>query len=305
MHLVRYLAPGAQTPTIGVRNDDHVTPLRSTETIAELLRLPLAEFRDRLAPEHSAEAPTPVGNVLSLPPIDGRTEVWASGVTYERSRGARIEESSDGSIYQRVYDEARPELFFKAQPWRVVTDDEPVAIREDSPLNVPEPELALVVNRDGDIVGLTTCNDMSSRSIEGDNPLYLPQAKIYSGSCSLSSGIRPSWLVEDPTNLAIRMAVHRDGNVVWCGETSTSRLRRQLRDLVAALFEGTDFPDGAVLATGTGIVPEMSFTLRAGDRVDIEIEGVASLSNPVVRGREPMSWLVESLDQPTVRSALR
>ncbi|RCW45808.1 2-dehydro-3-deoxy-D-arabinonate dehydratase [Halopolyspora algeriensis] len=305
MHLVRYLLPGTDTPTIGVRNDNVVTPLSSTATIAELLRLPLAEFRRRLTQEPPTEAPIPVDNVQLLPPIDGRTEVWASGVTYERSRGARVEESSDGSIYQQVYDAARPELFFKAQPWRVVTHGEPVAIREDSPLNVPEPELALVLNRSGEILGLTACNDMSSRSIEGDNPLYLPQAKIYSGSCSLATGIRPFWQVEDPADLTIRMSIHRDGKQVWYGETSTSRLRRKLQDLVAPLFAGTDFPDGAVLATGTGIVPELSFTLHAGDRVEIEIDGVASLSNPVVRGREPMSWLVESLDQPNVRSVLR
>lgn len=304
MHLVRYLVPGTETPVIGVRDDDLVTPLRSAGTVAELLRLPLAEIRGLLARSPTG-TPTPVGELLLLPPIDGRTEVWASGVTYERSRGARIEESDDGSVYQQVYEATRPELFFKAQPWRVVTHGEPVAVREDSTLNVPEPELALVINRTGEIIGLTACNDMSSRSIEGNNPLYLPQAKIYSGSCSLAAGILPSWEVDDPANLTIRMDVHRDGHRVWHGETSTAKLRRQLTDLVAALFTGTDFPDGAVLATGTGIVPELSFTLHPGDRVDIDIDGVAELSNPVVRGREAMSWLVECLERPGRRSALR
>ncbi len=303
MHLVRYLVPGADTAVIGTSDGDHVSPLTSVGSVAELLRLPRSALRDLVATGDSAAA-VPVSDVRLLPPVDGRTEVWASGVTYERSRGARMEESDTAAIYHHVYDATRPELFFKAQPWRVVTDGEPVAIREDSPLNVPEPELALVINRGGEIVGLTACNDMSSRSIEGENPLYLPQAKIYSGSCSLAAGIRPVWET-DPADLAIRMAVHRDGVPVWQGETSTSRLRRALADLVAALFDGTDFPDGAVLATGTGIVPELSFTLHAGDRIDIDIDGVATLSNTVVRGREPMSWLADSVDRPTTRSVLR
>ncbi|MBA8826470.1 2-dehydro-3-deoxy-D-arabinonate dehydratase [Saccharopolyspora lacisalsi] len=304
MHLVRYLAPQAAAPEVGVCRESHVTPLRGVDTVAELLRLPSVEFRERLeAPPETT--PVPVSDVRLLPPIDGHTEVWAGGVTYERSRGARVAESNDGSIYEQIYDAARPELFFKAQPWRVVTDGEPVAIRSDSPLNVPEPELALVLNRDGEILGLTACNDMSSRSIEGDNPLYLPQAKIYNGSCGLATGIRPGWLVDDPTDLAIRMTIHRDGAQAWRGETSTGKLHRTLRELVTALFDGCDFPDGAVLATGTGIVPELNFTLRAGDRVDIAIDGVAELSNPVVRGREAMAWLVESLDKPELRRTPR
>lgn len=304
MHLVRYLPAGANTPIVGVRTDDHVAPVHGAETVAQLLRLPPDEFRERLqAPP--ASPPVPVGDVLLLPPVDGHTEIWAGGVTYERSRGARMEESSDGSIYEQVYDATRPELFFKAPPWRTVTDGEPVAVRADSPLNVPEPELALVLNRDGEIVGLTACNDMSSRSIEGENPLYLPQAKVYNGSCALAAGIRPAWMVDDPADLTIRMTVHRDGRPVWRGETSTNRLHRELRDLVTALFDGCDFPDGAVLATGTGIVPELDFTLLAGDRVDIDIAGVAALSNPVVQGREAMSWLVESLDKPELRRTRR
>lgn len=304
MHLVRYLPAGATAPAVGVRHDDHVTPLRGVDTIAELLRLPLTEFRDRLDNQRG-DAPLPLDDLYLLPPVDGRTEIWASGVTYERSRGARMEESSDGSCYEQVYDAVRPELFFKAQSWRVVTDGEPVAIRSDSPLNVPEPELALVCNRDGEILALTACNDMSSRSIEGDNPLYLPQAKVYDGSCALAAGLCPAWMVDDPTDLAIRMTIHRAGRPAWRGETSTGRLHRHLRDLVTALFAGCDFPDGAVLATGTGIVPELSFTLLAGDRVDIAIDGVAELSNSVVQGRDAMSWLVESLDKPELRRALR
>ncbi len=165
-----------------------------------------------------------------------------------------------------------------------------MALRADSTLDVPEPELAVVANSAGEIVGYTVCNDMSSRSIEGENPLYLPQAKIYSGACSVATGIRPAWEV-DTSDLAITMRVLRDGEIAYEGETSTARLHRTLEELVATLFEPTDFPDGAVLSTGTGIVPEMSFTLTEGDVVEIEIAQVGTLTNPVVRGREPMTWL--------------
>ncbi|SDJ72629.1 2-dehydro-3-deoxy-D-arabinonate dehydratase [Actinopolyspora mzabensis] len=301
MHLVRYVDPGTGTARIGRHEGDRVTPLPSVESIAELLRLPATEFREFLERDNSADS-TPESGARLLPPVDGRTEVWASGVTYERSRGARVEESEAGTVYVHVYDAPRPELFFKAPAWRVVTDGDPVAIRADSPLNVPEPELALVVNSRGEIVGLTACNDMSSRSLEGENPLYLPQAKVYNGSCGLSAGIRPIWQVDDPTDLRIRMTVRRDGDEVWRGETSTAKLHRSPRELVDALFAETDFPDGAVLATGTGIIPELDFTLAPDDLIEIEIDEVARLSNHVVRGRETTSWFTASPDQPKARA---
>lgn len=289
MEIVRYLTPGDSHPKVGIRHDGTVAPA-PWATVAELLREPLDVLREKLAPSGEDVAVT---DVRFLPPVDGHTEVWAAGVTYERSRSGRVEESSEPSVYDKVYDAQRPEIFLKAVAWRVVTDGEPVAIRADSTVDVPEPELAVVANSFGEIVGYTVCNDMSSRSIEGENPLYIPQAKIYSGSCALATGIRPAWEVPDAADLAVTIAVHRDGEVVFSGATSTGRLHRALEGLVAALFEPTDFPDGAVLSTGTGIVPELSFSLADGDRVEIDIAQVGSLSNPVVRGREAMQWLLD------------
>jgi 2-dehydro-3-deoxy-D-arabinonate dehydratase len=296
MEIVRYVEPGAEVPRVGVRMQGRVAPV-GFGSVAELLRLPLAALRGALDPTgpevDSAE-------VTFLPPVDGRTEVWAAGVTYERSRTGRVEESSQASIYEKVYDAQRPEIFLKSVAWRVVTDGEPVALRADSTLDVPEPELAVVANSAGEIVGYSVCNDMSSRSIEGENPLYLPQAKIYSGCCAVATGIRPAWEV-DAGDLAITMRVVRGDDVAYEGETSTARLHRTLEELVATLFEPTDFPDGAMLSTGTGIVPEMSFTLTEGDTVEIDIAQVGTLSNPVVRGREPMTWLVDALERPEAR----
>jgi 2-dehydro-3-deoxy-D-arabinonate dehydratase len=297
MEIVRYVESGASAPRVGLRRDATVAPL-PWGSVAELLREPLDVLRDRLMPDGpEVDAAT----VRFLPPVDGYTEVWASGVTYEKSRSGRVAESTEASVYEKVYDAKRPELFLKAVAWRVVTDGEPVAVRADSAVDVPEPELAVVANRAGEIVGYTVCNDMSSRSIEGENPLYIPQAKIYSGSCALATGIRPAWEVPDAADLTISIRVLRDGLVAFEGETSTARLHRTLEELVAVLFEPTDFPDGAILSTGTGIVPELSFSLVEGDRVEIDVEHVGSLANPVVRGREPMSWLVDALDRPDVR----
>ena len=296
MEIVRYVEPGAAEARVGLRQDGRVAPV-GFDSVAALLREPVATLREKLGP---AGPEVDAAEVTFLPPVDGRTEVWAAGVTYERSRTGRVEESSAATIYEKVYDAVRPEIFLKSVAWRLVTDGEPVALRADSELDVPEPELAVVANSAGEIVGYTVCNDMSSRSIEGENPLYLPQAKIYSGACSVATGIRPAWEV-DTSDLAITMRVMRDGEVAYDGETSTARLHRTLEELVATLFEPTDFPDGAVLSTGTGIVPEMSFSLAEGDVVEIEIAQVGTLTNPVVRGREPMTWLVDALERPDAR----
>jgi 2-dehydro-3-deoxy-D-arabinonate dehydratase len=224
-----------------------------------------------------------------LPPIDGLTEVWASGVTYRRSREARVEESSVKDVYTRVYDAERPELFFKSVAWRVVGGDEPIGIRSDSSLNVPEPELALVVNAFGELVGVTICDDVSSRSIEAENPLYLPQAKIYAGACALGPGIRPLWEVPSLDDLAISVRVERAGEVVWADATSTSALHRALSDLVEHLFRAMHFPQGVVLSTGTGLVPDIAFTLHPGDEVTITIDAIGTLRNVVKEGRNAFS----------------
>ena len=275
-------------------------PLEGVDTMAELLRLPLAEVRERA--DQAARAPgTDVAGTAALPPVDGDTEVWASGVTYERSRQARGEESDDADIYDRVYDAERPELFFKAPAWRVVTGGEPVAYRADSPLNVPEPELALVVNAHGEVVGYCVCDDMSSRSVEGENALYLPQAKVYAGSCALSALVRPVWDLPDVLSGEITMSVVREGGEAFAGRVALSAMRRDPAVLAAYLLRSQPFPDGAVLATGTGIVPEMDFTLAAGDRIDIAITGVGVLSNPVVEGTEALEWLVAARRDPRAR----
>ncbi|HLI05625.1 MAG TPA: fumarylacetoacetate hydrolase family protein [Ktedonobacteraceae bacterium] len=220
-----------------------------------------------------------------LAPIDGETEVWAAGVTYKRSEEARMEESGTPDIYARVYTAQRPELFFKANPRRVAGPGAPIAIRADSTWDVPEPELALVINASGEIIGYTIANDMSSRSIEGENPLYLPQAKVYANCCALGPGITPTWEIPDPYNLTIGLTIEREGHVYWQGETSTGALKRRFDELVSYLFLENDFPDGAILCTGTGLVPESQFTLQPGDIVQITINPTGILRNPVVRGK--------------------
>src|SRR5262245_2718862 len=284
MHLVRYDAGGRQR--VGVLADGRVTPV-PVGTMAELLALPLDELRVTVEKANGDPA-TPD---RLLPPLDGRGEVWCAGVTYARSRSARMEESTEQSVYDRVYWADRPEVFLKSPAWRLVTDGDQIGIRTDSGHDVPEPELAVVANAHGEIVGFIVCNDVSSRSIEGENPLYIPQAKVFAGGCALSAGIRPVWEVPDPTALTITASVRRSGAEVFAGTTSTTQLVRRLQDLVDVLFVGSDFPDGVILSTGTGIVPEMDFRLEAGDVVRIEIDEVGSLTNPVAVGKEPFGYL--------------
>jgi 2-dehydro-3-deoxy-D-arabinonate dehydratase len=276
--LVRY-ATGAGA-AVGVRTDGVVRALAGVGDMDDLLAGRLEEIR-----EHLESPGDVVPDARLLAPVHGRTEVWAAGVTYERSRDARQEESADADVYARVYAADRPELFFKSVAWRVVTDGEPVGVRADSTLDVPEPELALVVNAHGEIVGYTVCNDMSSRSIEGENPLYLPQAKVYAGACALATGVRPAWEVTDPYALAVEVSVSRSGAAVWEARTSTARLHRRLDDLVDWLVRELEFPAGVVLATGTGVAPDLDFSLAAGDEIEIAIEEVGVLRNRVERGR--------------------
>lgn len=213
-----------------------------------------------------------------LAPLDEQ-EVWAAGVTYERSRSARMEESQQASVYDQVYEAERPELFFKAPAWRVRGPGETVGIRADSAWNVPEPELALVITAALGIAGLTVGNDLSSRTIEGQNPLYLPQAKVYDRSCALGPAIVPFDAVTLPVDL--HLSIGRAGATVFEGSTSTGRLRRPLGTLVEHLGRALAFPDGAVLLTGTGIVPDAPFTLSDGDVVRIDAGPLGSLTNPV------------------------
>jgi 2-dehydro-3-deoxy-D-arabinonate dehydratase len=256
-----------------------------------MLQLGLDEIEALLA-QAKAQQPIPMETVRFLPPIDGTTEVWAAGVTYKVSREARVEESGDQDIYRRVYEAERPELFFKASAWRVVTDGEPIGVRADSPNNVPEPELGLVLNNRGDLVGFTTVDDVSSRSIEGSNPLYLPQAKVYDGSCALGPSITPRWL-GSRGSFQISMSISRRGHQVFTGEASTAEMKRSFDELARSLFHQTSFPEGAVLATGTSLVPPMSQTLAIGDVVEIEIDGLARLVTPVAPAQAVGRWLME------------
>ncbi len=216
-----------------------------------------------------------------LAPVDTQ-DIWASGVTYIRSRAARQEEAIDGGdVYARVYDAERPELFFKAKGSQVIGPLDAVGIRQDATWSVPEPELAVVMNPAMEVVGFSVGNDMSSRDIEGENPLYLPQAKMYRRSCSLGIG-----LTLMPTHtmpqVGIEITIERDGKPVLQETTSTSAMKRTLPELVGYLGKCMDFPDGVVLLTGTGIVPPSDFTLHEGDIVRITIEGIGSLTNTVV-----------------------
>ena len=213
-------------------------------------------------------------------PIESQ-EVWCSGVTYERSRDARMEESTEPSIYDRIYDAARPELFFKAAGWRVRGPGEPVAIRGDSGWDMAEPELGLVLAADGGVAGYVIGNDMSSRTIEGENPLYLPQAKVYDQACALGPAIVPAGESTDPV-FPVRMVLTRGTETLFDASTSTARLRRSFGDLSTYLFHALSFPVGAVLLTGTGVVPDAEITLRAGDHVRIEMGVLGVLENPVV-----------------------
>jgi 2-dehydro-3-deoxy-D-arabinonate dehydratase len=216
-------------------------------------------------------------------PIE-RQEVWAAGVTYLRSKTARMEESGfSANAYDRVYDAARPEIFFKSLPEKVVSPGEPVGIRQDARWNVPEPELVVVLNSRGHIVGYTIGNDMSSRDIEGENLLYLPQAKIYERSCAIGPWITVGVSEADARNWTIRLEIRRDNGLIFEGETSVGQIKRSFVELAEFLFRSQVFAHGAVLLTGTGIVPPDNFTLEPDDQVLISISGIGTLHNIVTQ----------------------
>jgi 2-dehydro-3-deoxy-D-arabinonate dehydratase len=223
----------------------------------------------------------PLGNLELLPPVD-QHEVWAAGVTYLRSKKARMEESeASASLYDKVYEAERPELFFKSLPHKVVGHRGNVGIRRDAKWNVPEPELALVLTSKGKVVGYTIGNDMSSRDIEGENALYLPQAKVYKGSCALGPFMVLGASEEVARTWQIKLRIERDHKGVFEGDTAVNQIRRPFAELANFLFRSQDFPHGAILLTGTGIIPPDEFSLKENDRVSIEISGIGTLCNSV------------------------
>lgn len=269
MYLTRYLtAQGSRWAA-----DGNLLP--AGVTLAGLLALP----SDVMSAALSAMPQTAAAEGMPVTPVEPAQEVWGSGVTYLRSRQAREAESATADVYQKVYEADRPELFFKSIGWRVSGSGQAVRIRKDTTWNVPEPELTLVINAFGEIIGYTIGNDMSSRDIEGENPLYLPQAKTYSGSCAVGPGIRLC-AGADMADLTIQLQIERAAQIVFSGDTSTSKMKRPLQELADYLYRELDFPMGTFLMTGTGIVPSDDFTLAPGDIVRISIGGY-SLENQV------------------------
>lgn len=282
MKLCRFQT-GSSRPRVGLVLDQTVFDL-TAEGVDRLSSL--LEF-DGLIPQltNFASAPSVPRHALAevklLPPVE-QQEIWAVGVTYLRSKKARMEESEfSATAYDKVYEAPRPELFFKALPEKVVGPGEAVGIRKDASWNVPEPELAFVLNSRGHLAGYTVGNDMSSRDIEGENLLYLPQAKIYDRSCALGPFITVGATEAEARTWKIELQISRGGSVAFRGETSVGQIKRSFDELIAYLFRSQTFPHGAILLTGTGIVPPDGFTLAANDQIEITISGVGTLSNPV------------------------
>ena len=250
--------------------------IEKIKTLSDALSLHMADFRKAYETAGSTEVK---GKLVAPVAID--TEVWGAGVTYQRSRDARKEESGIPDVYQLVYEADRPELFFKATARRTVGHEGEVGIRADAQTSVPEPEVAIVMNKFGELIGMSICNDMTSRNIEGENPLYLSQAKIYYGSNALGPMIRPIWEIVDHDKLDIYAKIERAGSIVWQAQTSLSSLNRSFDDLIDYLFKCQHFPVGVVLSTGTGIVPPLDISLMAEDVVTITVDQIGTLVNKV------------------------
>ncbi len=293
MKICRYWQPGAG-PRIGLIDQDRVFDLTShdpasfgsfttlihlEDAAAEVMRALTLLKASHVLPDLDIEPDPDKPHMLA--PIDLQ-EVWAAGVTYLRSRDARMEESPQGgSFYDKVYCADRPELFFKGTPNRVSGPNARVRIRADATWSVPEPELALILNSRRRLVGFTVGNDMSSRDIEGENPLYLPQAKVYQGSCALGPAMTLAESIADPRSIAIRLVIRRAGAICFEGETSIAQMKRSLDDLIAYLFREQEFPSGVILLTGAGVVPPGTFTLQKGDLIEITVPEIGTLRNVV------------------------
>lgn len=271
--------------------DDQLHPLdlmqlEDYQNLADILNAPDSFGLTKFLVDKE-QSPVALNEVKLLAPVDGQ-DVWAAGVTYKRSQVARMEESESGADhYDKVYTADRPELFFKSRPERVVAPGDAIRVRFDSNWTVPEPELALMISPDLKLVGFTVGNDVSSRDIEGANPLYLPQAKVYNQSCALGPMVLLADDNFDREKTSISLKILRGEETYFSGNTSLDQMVRGFDDLISWLGRDNDFPQGAVLLTGTGIVPPDEVTLEDGDVVQISIAGIGTLENPVVKGKAP------------------
>ena len=283
MKICRYLTADNQV-CIGLAKGDNALLDLSPAGIESITALLESDNpTERLVDLSESDLPeVPLADVTLLSPIEVQ-EIWAAGVTYLRSKDARMEESDfSATAYDRVYDATRPELFFKSLPEKVVACGEPVGIRADAQWSVPEPELVLMMNSRGEIAGYAVGNDMSSRDIEGENLLYLPQAKVYHRSCAVGPWVRVGATEAGARQWEISMKIDRGGESVFGGTVSVNQIKRSFGELSAAMFQSQVFPFGCALLTGTGIVPDDDFTLEEGDTVRIQISGIGCLNNPVV-----------------------
>ena len=267
----------AQAYKLAVEKDGKFFEIEGLETLTDAFHLTLEQLKSAV---ESALGDQITGQLRA--PIAPEIELWGAGVTYLRSRDARKEESGVPDVYQRVYEADRPELFYKGDAKRTRGHAAPIGIRFDSEASVPEPEVAIFINKFKEIIGYSICNDVTARSIEGENPLYLSQAKIYVGSTALGPNITPSWLAPAAAHMGINARIVRDQKEIWSAQTSLGALNRTLSDLVDYLFRCQSFPDGVILSTGTGIVPPMDIALQQADSVEISVDGVGTLSNSVV-----------------------
>lgn len=284
MRLIKYTTGTDSAPQVGLLEAERILPLCDGPTaLSGLLHAedPAGVIEQRL--KSSASAAVPLNTARLLAPVD-QQEVWGAGVTYERSKAARQQESEQGgSFYDLVYRAPRPELFFKATPGRVAGPGKPIRVRGDTRWCVPEPELALVISPSLRLVGFTIGNDVSARDIEGENPLYLPQAKVYDACCALGPVVTLASAMPDVSEIEIRLEILRGGQTAYSGSTSCARMVRSYQELIGWLGRDNRFPDGVILLTGTGIVPPDDFSLQAGDEVSITISGIGTLTNPVIQ----------------------
>ena len=280
--LCRFTAPGHIDVRVGLVDGGSVRDLTPAGVHRLDWLLERADLDEQLARVRPMDLPVwPLNEVRLLTPVESQ-EIWAAGVTYLRSKQARMEESDfSARAYDHVYEAARPEIFFKAVPEKVVSPGEAVGIRRDAHWNVPEPELTLVINSAGSLVGFTIGNDMSSRDIEGENLLYLPQAKIYARSCAIGPWVVVGVREDDVRRWRIQLEIHRGSETGFTGETCLDQIKRTFGELIEYLFRSQTFPRGAMLLTGAGIVPPDTFTLADRDHVRITVSGIGTLENPV------------------------